>query len=324
MRDGVRKARTLRFACVLGIVLIYTLCFAAIKAGLQFAPPLAFAGLRALIAGVALLGVMRVRGKDVFVSPSETTKRLYPPRGMWRGILALGLTATTLTFGAMFLSPGRTGAGIASVLGNMQALFTVALAAIFLGEPFTRGKIIALVLGLLGVTLIAYPAFAAADAYGISGAVLALVASGGAAVSNVIAKRMNLKSELLAVAAWQLLVGSVPLFALAAMTERGARITWNFEFLALLLFLALAGTALLNVTWYWLLQFDDVSRLSLFFLLTPAFGLILAALIFGETIGLVEITGAALIVVGIGALSWEGMQRPRPRDAAARTPSSSA
>lgn len=301
LADGTAmKTRTLRFACVLGIVLIYALCYAAIKAGLQFAPPLAFAGLRALIAGIALLGVMRVRGET-----------LLPPRGMWGGILALGLTATTLTFGAMFLSPGRTGAGIASVLGNMQALFTVALAAFFLGEALTRGKVIALVLGLLGVTLIAYPAFAAADAYGISGAALALVASGSAAVSNVIAKRMNLRSELLSVAAWQLLVGSVPLFALAALTERGASVNWNFGFLALLLFLALVGTALVNVTWYWLLQFDDVSRLSLFFLLTPAFGLILAALIFGETIGLVEISGAAIIVLGIGILSVERAKRQR-------------
>lgn len=290
------KTRPVRFACVLGIVLVYALCYAAIKAGLQFAPPLAFAGLRALIAGITLLGVLRVRGRDV------SAKRLYPPRGMWGGMLALGLTATTLTFGAMFLSPGRTGAGIASVLGNMQALFTVALAAFFLGEALTRGKVIALILGLLGVTLIAYPAFAAADAYGISGAALALAASGSAAVSNVIAKRMNLRGELLSVAAWQLLIGSVPLFSLAALTERGASVTWNFEFLALLLFLALIGTALVNVTWYWLLQFDDVSGLSLFFLLTPAFGLILAAVIFGETIGLIEISGAALIVLGILSL----------------------
>ena len=294
------KTQILRFVCVLGIVLMYALCFAAIKAGLQFAPALAFAGLRALIAGVALLGVLRLRGEP-----------LMPPRALWRGILALAFTATTLTFGAMFLSPGRTGAGIASVLGNMQAFFTIALAAVFLGEALTRGKVIALVLGLLGVTLIANPTLATADAYGISGVALALGASGIAAVSNVIAKRMNLRAELLAVAAWQLLAGSLPLFALAALTERGASINLNFEFIAVLLFLALPGTALLNAAWYWLLQYDDVSRLSLFFLLTPAFGLILAALIFGETIGLVQITGSGIIVIGIGILSLEAAKNQR-------------
>lgn len=290
----------MQFTCMLGLVLVYALCFAAIKAGLQFAPPLTFAGLRVLIAGVALLGVLRLRGEP-----------LVPARAMWPGILALAFTATTLTFGAMFLSPGRTGTGIASVLGNMQALFTIALAAVFLGEALTRGKAIALVLGLLGVTLIAYPALATVDVYSISGAALALGASGSAALSNVIAKRLNLRNVLLAVAAWQLLVGGVPLFALAAWTERDASIVWNYEFIALLLFLALAGTALMNAAWYWLLQFDDVSRLSLFFLLTPAFGLILAALVFGETIGLVEIMGAATIVVGIGILALEAGKSQR-------------
>lgn len=181
----------------------------------------------------------------------------------------------------------------------------------FLGAALTRGKIIVLVLGLLGVTLIAYPAFATADAYGMSGAALALGASASTALSNVIAKRMNLRGELLAVAAWQLLLGSVPLFALGAWIERGAGITLNLEFIALLLFLALVGTAFLNAGWYWLLQFDDVSRLSLFFLLTPAFGLILSAFIFGEAIGLVEIIGLVTILVGIGILWLEAGESQR-------------
>lgn len=36
---------------VLGLAGIYAVCFVAIKAGLAFAPPLLFAGLRAEIAG---------------------------------------------------------------------------------------------------------------------------------------------------------------------------------------------------------------------------------------------------------------------------------
>lgn len=42
----------------LGLTAVYAVCFVAIKAGLAFAPPLLFAGLRAEIAGVALLGLV--------------------------------------------------------------------------------------------------------------------------------------------------------------------------------------------------------------------------------------------------------------------------
>ena len=97
------------------------------RAGL--APPLLFGGLRALIGGAALLGLMVV-----------LRQRLVPPRERWGGVLALALTATSLAFGAMFLSPGRTGAGIASVLGNAQPLILVVLAAAFLGERMTRSR----------------------------------------------------------------------------------------------------------------------------------------------------------------------------------------
>lgn len=280
----------LRLVLLVAIMLTYALCYAAIKAGLTWAPPLGFAAWRAFIAGIVVLGILLVR-----------RERIIPAHMNWRAILVLAFFATTLTFGAMFLSPGRTGAGIASVLGNMQALITLALAAIFLRETVTRGKLIALGLGLLGVTLIAYPALVAADAYGISGAALALGASVAAASANVLGKWMRMGQHVLAVTGWQLLLGSIPLFALSAFLERDVTIQWTPTFIGLLLFLALAGTAFAVTAWYWLLESDDVSRLSLYFFLVPAIGLGIALLL-GEALSLLEIGGAALIVVSVGAV----------------------
>ena len=44
-------------AVAIGMAAVHALCFIAIKTGLANAPPLAFGGLRALIGGVALLGL---------------------------------------------------------------------------------------------------------------------------------------------------------------------------------------------------------------------------------------------------------------------------
>lgn len=98
-------------------------CYPAIKAGLEFAPSLRFAGWRTLLGGLALLLVLVIRRKP-----------LWPEARLFRWILPLGLVATTLTFGAMFASPAYTGAGIASVLGNTQPLIIIVRAALFLGE----------------------------------------------------------------------------------------------------------------------------------------------------------------------------------------------
>ncbi len=53
----VRVRAWLEILTIVGLTLIYAACYALINAGLAFAPPLRFAGLRALIGGVALLSV---------------------------------------------------------------------------------------------------------------------------------------------------------------------------------------------------------------------------------------------------------------------------
>jgi drug/metabolite transporter (DMT)-like permease len=294
MDQPVRRAKAVRrLTIVVGLTLIYALCFVLIKAGLPFAPPLRFAGLRGLIAGVALMSLLISR-----------RQALLPPPQSWPWIGALALTATTVAFGAMFLSPGRTGAGVAAILGNIQPVIVPMLAAIFLGERMSGGKWAALFFGAAGVLLIATPALGGSG--GVDGPALALAASFGLAVSTIIFKRMPPHNVLL-ITAWQLLVGSLPLLLASALLESQSPITWNGTFFGLLLFLAIPGTAVANALWYHLLTQGDVGRLTMFFFLVPVLGLLLAAAVFAEPISLFAGVGAGLIIAGIGAISWEAV-----------------
>jgi drug/metabolite transporter (DMT)-like permease len=287
---AVRRARVpswLQVVIILGLTLIYAVCYATIKAGLAFAPPLRFAGLRALLGGVVLL-----------VLAWATGGRRLPDRRHWPWILALGLLATTVSFAGMFLSPGRTTTGVASVLGNTQPLMLVVLAALFLGEAVTTRKLLALALGLAGVAALSYPAWSGPQAYGLSGPLLALAASGGAAAGSVIVKRQAPGRDLLGVSAWQLILGSLPLFLASAVVEPGAGIAWTSKFIVLLLFLALLGTSLATAVWYWLIQYEDVGRLSLFLFLVPLFGLGIGVVFLREPITTLGGLGALLAVAG--------------------------
>jgi drug/metabolite transporter (DMT)-like permease len=286
-----------RTVAALGVAAIYAVCFVAIKAGLAFAPPLFFAGLRAEIAAAALLAVVVLLRRPVL--PAVTG---------WAGLVALALTSTSLGFGAMFLSPVRTGAGIASVLGNVQPLFVLVLAAVLLGELLTRAKVIALVLGLAGVTLISLPAIAGADASGISGLLLALGSSASLGVGNVILKKIGTRHDLLTMTAWQLALGGLPLLALALVVERGAEVAWTGTFVALLLVLALAGTALPYVAWNHLARYEEIGRLTLYLFLVPVLGVALAILLFSEPFGSSELAGLGAIAAAVAIAST----RPSP------------
>jgi O-acetylserine/cysteine efflux transporter len=291
---------------VLVLVPIYALCFVSIKAGLPYAPPLRFAGLRLMIAGVSLLLLALAFHHSLWLSPKT-----------WLWVVPLALSVGTINYGAMFLSPGRAGAGIASVLGNAQALFIIVLAILFLGEHFTRAKGLALVLGLLGVLLISASDLMGANAYGLSGALLALLSSAGVAVGSVLVKRFAVGWSVLTVTAWALLLGSLPLLGGSLLLERTAEVRWTQTFLGLLFFLALLGSAFTTSVWYWLVQRDDVSRLSLFLFLVPVCGVLFAVHFFHEEFTLFDGLGIILTITGITAALWG--DRPARSAAAPQT-----
>ncbi|MHB8487603.1 MAG: DMT family transporter [Candidatus Dormibacteria bacterium] len=298
MRLTSAAARTPPWLTMLAISLIYALCFVAIKAGLQFAPPLLFAALRTFLGGVFLLAIIRTQRIP-----------LRPPRSLWPWIGAIGLVATTFTYGAMFLSPGRTGAGIASILGNLQPLIVIVLATAFLSERLTRYSGAALVLGVGGATLTAAPALVGPDGYGLPGAVLALAASIGAAVGSVLIKRVgrfhvaDFRGAVVTISAWQLVVGSVPLFLLSALLERHVHLVWNGELVSIIVVLALVGTSLPTVIWYSLIQHHDVGRLSIFLFLVPVFGTLIAFVAFREPLSVPAFAGMALTIAAVIAIA---------------------
>ena len=293
--------RWARWSALLAVTVLAAVCYVGIKIGLADAPPLVFGGLRALIAGVALLGV------------AATSRAPWQParRDAWP-LALLAVTATTATYGAMFASPAQMGTGLASVLGNVQPLLVLVLGALFLGERLTRGKGLALAAGLVGVGLILYPAISASAGGSGSamGASLALGASAGAAVGSVVVKRIRVRPGLVALTGWQLVIGSVPLLITAGLQPGGLAIRWTATFALVLLFLALLGTALPTTLWFWLLQDEDAGRLSMFLFLIPVLGLGLGAVAFGERIGLLEGAGVLVIVLGLAAVSREMRRAP--------------
>ena len=109
------------------------------------------------------------------------------------------------------------------------------------------------------------------------------------------------------------MLGSLPLLALTALVERSERVVWNAEFVGLLLFLALVGTALAYAAWYWLLQREELGHLTMFLFLIPVLGLGIAALAFGERISLLEGIGSALTVAAVASVEV-GAARRQPAD----------
>lgn len=287
-----------RFGLAAALAGVYGLCYPLIKLGLAYAPPLGFAAVRALAAGAALIALLAALRRPVV-----------PPRRLWPGVGALALMETVLGYGAMFSSPGRTGAGLAAVLGNTTPLFAILLAVPLLGEPLTRRRMAALALGTTGVVLIALPTLGVPSGSRSASLLPPLLAAAGFAGASVAVKQLEVGKAVLPVVGWQLLLGGSGLAVASGVIESGQAFRWTPAIGAVLLFLAVVGTAATTAVWYWLIQRDDVGRLSVALFLAPAVGLLLAIVMFGERPTTTEGAGVAVILSSLGVVAREDPPR---------------
>lgn len=272
------------------IMALYALCFIGIKVALPHAPPFFFGGIRMLVGGAALLTALLASRAPIL-----------PARTQWGWVIGLGLLATFGGTATMFLAAKEASVGVASVLGNLQPILTLALALMFLGEKATSSKLAALALGTAGIVLISLPAISVGGVGEAKGAALALGSSLIVAITNVAVKRIP-GEELLRIVTWQLLLGSVPLFAASIAVESWTAIHFNGVFVTAALILGLLGTAFVNYAWYKVIQREDVGRVGMFFFLVPVIGLLSSVLLFGEKISAVQAAGMVVTVLAFAFL----------------------
>ena len=276
--------------------LLFAGCYAAIRAGLAYAPPFRFAAIRSFAGGVLLVALLAMRKLPIL-----------PPRRIWPTAAVLALVGTTLGFAVMFSSPGHTSTGLASVLGNVGPLLTILLAAAWLHEPVTRDKLVAFGLGIVGIILIAWGTrWRGGHSIGL---LLPLVASASGAGETVIVRGARVGNSFIQLAAWQFLLGSIPLFALSAALEVNLAITWSSGFFVPLAFLTAGATAAATSLWYSVVSDGEVGRLSLILFLVPVAGLGLGSLLYGERLTPVQVAGVLFILSGLAVARLE---RPRP------------
>jgi drug/metabolite transporter (DMT)-like permease len=284
-RRGIASGDLVRLALVM---FLWALCFPLIATGLSMAPPLYFAALRSFAAGVGLL------------LPAFALRRPLPQgRGVWLSLLGVGLSATSLGFGGMFLAGGVVSPGLATVLANVQPLIAAGLAYSLLGERLGPRRRVGLLLGFAGIMLIALPGFGGENANSTPiGVVYVFLGALGVAVGNVLLKRLAGQVDLLMATGWQFILGGVPLFLVAQIFETPAQVAWSPSFVVALLTLALLGTALAFVLWFSLLHRGELTRLNTFTFMTPVFALIIGALFFSESLRPVEMGGIVLTLAG--------------------------
>ncbi len=271
------------------VMMLWAICFPLITVGIEFAPHLTFATLRAFIAGASLVALAFLLRRPI-------------PKGVriWMILVAVGFGATTFGFLGMFHAAEFVSPGIATVIANTQPMLAAILASAVLGERLDWGGKFGLALGFSGILLITAPQLLAAPtgtyATGVAYIILAAL---GITVSNVLIKRVVGEVDALMAMGFQMLIGGLPLLVVAWAYEEPLDVVWSGRFLFALIGLSLPGTALVYWLWFSVLQKVSLSRAIAFSFLIPIFGLSMGVALYGETIDWSELGGIALTILGI-------------------------
>ncbi|HET6549266.1 MAG TPA: EamA family transporter [Solirubrobacter sp.] len=280
------------------VAVIWGVNFVVIDVGLDSFPPLLFAALRFSLVALAL----------PFVPRPGVPKRY---------VLAVGVFLSAGQFGLLFLGIDRgVPAGLASLVLQLQAAFTVGLAVLLLGERPRPAQLAGGVLALAGIGVIAA---------GRAGAVPlgALALTVGAALSwgfGNVATRKARSPEPLGLLVWSSLVPPLPLLSLSLLTERGEAVALDASGVLALLYVVALSTLLGFGAWAWLLGRHPASEVAPFTLLVPVVGIAAAWLALGEVPTGAELAGGAVVLGGLAltvGLTAPALRPPRAAAAAA-------
>jgi O-acetylserine/cysteine efflux transporter len=278
------------FARALAVVLIWGLNFVVMKLGLQGLGPMLLGALRFTAAALPL----------VFFVPRPAMPGRY--------LAAYGLAQGLGQFGLLFLGLqlGMT-AGMASVVMQTQAFFTLLLAAPLLGERARANQWLGLAVALAGLVVIAASHGDGPGQMTLIGFVLTVSAALMWAGSNIVVRfavRAAPGYDPFGFIVWSSLFPILP-FALLALGQDGPaevlRQLRGLDLKAMLavLYLAWFATLLAYTLWTRLLQRHAAGRVVPFSLLVPVVGLAAAALSFGERPSPAQWAGTAAVLLGL-------------------------
>jgi drug/metabolite transporter (DMT)-like permease len=281
------KDRGLGAAALAGLALIWGYGWIVVKVGLGYVEPFTYAALRSVLTCLVLFSVVILLRRPL---------RLIAP-GL---VLLIGLLQTSAFIAFSMWAVAHTGAGKTSVLTYTMPFWLLLLAWLFLGERLHDVQWPAVALAFAGLVLVVSPWNVVGTLASAMAVLGGLSWAGSAVVTKVLHRRH--KVDLLSLTAWQMLLGTPALLALAAFTYSGPP-QWTPTFIGVLAFNVLLSNGVAWLLWLYTLRTLTAGGAGVGTLAVPIVGVFAAWLHLGERPPATEAVGMALIILALGLMT---------------------
>jgi len=284
-------------AILMGLVfgLMWASAFSSARVIVQYAPPLYALAIRFLLSGLLGVFVARALGQSWNLT-----------RRQWVATIVFGVTQNALYLGLNFVAMQTIEASLAAIIAStMPLLVALASWAVF-GERIRPLGVIGLLAGVLGVALIMGARLQ--DSVDLYGLILCVIGVASLTIATLSVRGASSGGNFLMIVGLQMLIGSAVLWVPAVLFETFV-VTWTWQLGVAFTYTVMIPGLAATVIWFYLVDRIGATPAAVFHFLTPFFGVTIAALLLGESLGSMDIVGVLIITVGILAVQLSKQKR---------------
>lgn len=270
-----------------GLTLAWGFNWTAMKVALAEVSPWGFRTLCLGGGAVILFSLLRAVGTPLAV-----------PRSQWRRLALLALLNITcwnilVAYGVALIPSGR-----AAIIAYSMPVLAIPLSVWLLGERMNARKLAGIALGLGGLALLLADQVSSLQAAPV-GALLVLGAAGTWAIGTVLQKKFPVAVPVSVYTAWIMLIGGIPIFAVAAVTEAGGHPPISLQAWLAIAYNVFVAFAWAHWAWIKIATSVSVTVFSLSMLLIPVVGVLSGMLFLGERPSASESAAMLLILAAL-------------------------
>jgi len=227
------------------------------------------------------------------------------------GLLNGALPYTLITWGEQFVDTG-----VAAILIASSPIFTVIFAQFFLpDERLNVSKAVGILLGFVGVAALVGPDALLGARNSLLGDVAIVAASVSYGAAFIWTRLRMRRVAPMQATTGQLLMATLYILPVALIVDRPWTLdltptTETLTAILALLTLAIVGTTLAYLLYYWLVKQVGATQTSLVTYISPFTSIVWGALLLGERLTASDFVGFALILAGLAVINGLAARRP--------------
>lgn len=274
------------------LYIIWGSTYLAIRFALESYPPFLLAGLRFLIAGTLLFGFLRLRGIAL------------PSRRQWQNAAITGALLLGFGNGLVCFAEQRVSSGIAAVAVASMPLFAALFSSLY-GERPTRREGLGLAIGFVGVVVLNLGNGLSASRLG---ACALLIAAMCWALGSVWSKRQDMPKGPMNTAA-QMLCASVALIIVALSAGERVPVRPSLHATLAVVYLIVFGSIIAFSAYLYVLKHVRPALATSYAYVNPPVAVLFGLLLVDEHVGPYDLAGMAIILLGVGVITFARQRR---------------